>query len=528
MHRDDLRPPRHVAWLTCVAGVGVVTVGAVFGPGRALTWTSPLSLFVVVTVAASLCVVAALVVLVAGHRRNLAEVGLLAGGLFAISVLPLVHGLTAPGVLYGPNEAVHTSAFLALPVALAAWSPLVARVTAFGRVAARHWRFWTAGWVSASTLCSVALLLRPHTRVVSSGVSVTTIGFVVVQIVVALALSHQQFGHYRLSRHRSALAASFGLVLLAATGLVWLGSPVFSVGWWLVHVIDIAGVFAGCWGVYRSHRLQESIVDVLAPVVALDPLVALEVGLAPVVHRFVAALDAKDPITRDHVVRTAVLAVRVGQRIGLPARRLREVGLGALLHDIGKLDVPDAVLTKPDRLTPDEYRAMQRHTIAGDELVRAVPALVTIAPLVITNASTVRATPTRWRARPSRSPPGSSPCATRTTPWPTPGSTVRAWATTEPSPSCASTPAASGTRSSSITSRRWIRRRRTAESSGASADSTAVTASTRFRSGYALNSAAPTVDRLPAVTSCRRRATDRVAGYPPSRSATSPRRSGSW
>ena len=134
--------------------------------------------------------------------------------------------------------------------------------------------------------------------------------------------------------------------------------------------------------VYRSHRLQQSIVDLLAPVVALDPLVALEVGLSPVVHRFVAALEAKDPITRDHVVRTAVLAVRVGQRIGLPTRQLRELGLGALLHDIGKLETPDALLNKPDRLTPDEYRAMQRHTLAGERIVRTVPALAPIAPFV--------------------------------------------------------------------------------------------------------------------------------------------------
>lgn len=371
-----------LTWAVCTVLLGTATALAVFGPSRRLVWASPLALFVIVTVAATLCLVAAVAVVMAGHRRRLAEVGLLGTGLVVVSILPLVHGLTAPGVLYGPNHAVMTSAFLALPMALGAWSPLALRRRPLGAWAARRWRAWCAVWVSSSVCVAAALLLRPQIRVVPAGTPAWMWALVVAQVAILLVLSHQQLGHYRLSRQASALVASLGLVLLAATTLVWLGSPPYSVGWWLVHGLDIAGVLAGCAGVYRGHRLGRTTTDLLAPVLAHDPLVALEVGLSPVVHRFVAALEAKDPITRDHVVRTAALAVRVGQRIGLSAGRLRALGLGALLHDIGKLETPDELLNKPARLTEDEYRTIQRHTAAGDAIVRTVPALVPIAPLV--------------------------------------------------------------------------------------------------------------------------------------------------
>ena len=341
-----------------------------------------MALFVIVTIAATLCLVAAAAVVVAGHRRGLAEVGLLGTGLLVVSILPLVHGLTAPGVLYGPNEAVMTSAFLSLPMAIGAWSPLALRRRSFGAWAARRWRAWCAAWTVSATGLAVTLLVRPHLAIVPTGTPAWMWGAVVIQVAIMLVLSHQQLGLYRLSGKAAALVASLALVLLAATTLVWLGAPVFSVGWWLVHGLDIAGVLAGCSGVYRSHRLGRTTTDLLAPVLAHDPLVALEVGLSPVVHRFVAALEAKDPITRDHVVRTAALAVRVGQRVGLPAARLRALGLGALLHDIGKLETPDDLLNKPSRLTPDEYRTIQQHTVVGDAIVRTVPALVPIAPLV--------------------------------------------------------------------------------------------------------------------------------------------------
>ena len=58
------------------------------------------------------------------------------------------------------------------------------------------------------------------------------------------------------------------------------------------------------------------------------------------VHQFIAALEKKDAVTRDHVVRVAELAMRAGIRAGLSAHQLRTLGIAALLHDIGKLDAP--------------------------------------------------------------------------------------------------------------------------------------------------------------------------------------------
>jgi HD-GYP domain-containing protein (c-di-GMP phosphodiesterase class II) len=121
---------------------------------------------------------------------------------------------------------------------------------------------------------------------------------------------------------------------------------------------------------------------VLVPVFERDPLAAMEVGLAPVVRRFVAALGAKDAITRDHVVRVGELAMRAGERSRLGPRRLRHLGLAAILHDIGKLTVNDQILTKPGRLTNDEFERMKRHTVDGERLLQSTPGLEQAARFV--------------------------------------------------------------------------------------------------------------------------------------------------
>jgi HD-GYP domain-containing protein (c-di-GMP phosphodiesterase class II) len=131
-----------------------------------------------------------------------------------------------------------------------------------------------------------------------------------------------------------------------------------------------------------GYRSKGSIAAAIAPVVNGDPLIALDLGLSPVVHRFVAALERKDPITRDHVVRVAELAVRAGERAGLTGTRLRCLGLGALLHDVGKLDVPDAILTKPGLLSESEMARMRQHVIDGERLLLGEPELASAAPLV--------------------------------------------------------------------------------------------------------------------------------------------------
>lgn len=78
------RTPGVRTWWWTVLGVGTPTLGLLVGPASDLVWQSPLALFWIVTVAASLCVVAAAAVLVAAHRRDLAEAGVIGTGLMAL------------------------------------------------------------------------------------------------------------------------------------------------------------------------------------------------------------------------------------------------------------------------------------------------------------------------------------------------------------------------------------------------------------------------------------------------------------
>ncbi|HEX5241548.1 MAG TPA: HD domain-containing phosphohydrolase [Candidatus Limnocylindrales bacterium] len=103
-------------------------------------------------------------------------------------------------------------------------------------------------------------------------------------------------------------------------------------------------------------------------------------------HGAVAALanavEAKDATTERHCQRLAGHAYRLGQKAGLDRPELKAVVFGALLHDIGKIGIPEALLNKPAPLSEEEWAQMRRHPEIGEQICRPLPASGVIGPVI--------------------------------------------------------------------------------------------------------------------------------------------------
>jgi putative nucleotidyltransferase with HDIG domain len=100
------------------------------------------------------------------------------------------------------------------------------------------------------------------------------------------------------------------------------------------------------------------------------------------VRALAAALDARDPYTAGHSERVSTLAVAIGEELKLDAEAMETLRLGALLHDVGKIGVPDEVLRKPGALTAAEFEALKVHPTAGARILRSIPFLAPHIPIV--------------------------------------------------------------------------------------------------------------------------------------------------
>jgi putative nucleotidyltransferase with HDIG domain/diguanylate cyclase (GGDEF)-like protein len=129
---------------------------------------------------------------------------------------------------------------------------------------------------------------------------------------------------------------------------------------------------------YRYYRVQKANLEIREK--TAENMAALHLRT---IEGLALAVEAKDSLnTRGHLRRVRVYALGIGKELGLQGDELEALQAGALLHDIGKLAVPEYILTKPGKLTPQEFAKMKVHPIVGAEIVEQVQFPYPVAPIV--------------------------------------------------------------------------------------------------------------------------------------------------
>jgi putative nucleotidyltransferase with HDIG domain len=108
----------------------------------------------------------------------------------------------------------------------------------------------------------------------------------------------------------------------------------------------------------------------------------LEITYDRTLTALMSALDARDRETEGHSIRVSKLACLLGEELGLNGPHLKALERGALLHDIGKIGISDAILHKPDKLTEDDWRTMRIHPDIGARIVEGIPFLQDTLPVI--------------------------------------------------------------------------------------------------------------------------------------------------
>jgi len=101
-----------------------------------------------------------------------------------------------------------------------------------------------------------------------------------------------------------------------------------------------------------------------------------------VVKSLTASIDAKDPYTVGHSERVSKFSVEIARELGLPPDVIHHIRIGSLLHDVGKIGVPDAILTKPGKLTEAEFDLMKQHPAIGGRIMSQVRMLRAELPII--------------------------------------------------------------------------------------------------------------------------------------------------
>lgn len=94
-----------------------------------------------------------------------------------------------------------------------------------------------------------------------------------------------------------------------------------------------------------------------------------------IIKSLITALEARDEYTKGHSYRVQIYSVKLAKALGLPAKKVKQVELSAILHDIGKIGIPDDVLRKPERLTDEEFEIIKKHPVIGYNILKSIDGL---------------------------------------------------------------------------------------------------------------------------------------------------------
>ncbi|HEU5243240.1 MAG TPA: HD-GYP domain-containing protein [Gaiellaceae bacterium] len=157
--------------------------------------------------------------------------------------------------------------------------------------------------------------------------------------------------------------------------MLWIAVGVVFVALWVLLAVLVRGA---------SRTLRRQNEKLRARTLSLvESNRLLEESALEAVESLNATVDAKDPYTAGHSQRVQRIAVALGEELGLDRDRLDVLRFAGLFHDIGKIGVPDAILTKPDRLTELEYEIVKRHPEDGARIVGRLHRLHAAVPAVL-------------------------------------------------------------------------------------------------------------------------------------------------
>jgi putative nucleotidyltransferase with HDIG domain len=330
---------------------------------------SPEAHFWPVLLAAGTAAAVAAGLTLAGVRARDGRAILLGTAFSTTTALLAVHGFATPGVVVGMNGVIALAGGISLPAGAALLALTALPGLRHPRRIAPLLVLQAVLAVGVLALGGLALAVPSLIPMVPKAGSAPATALLVFGLLCLAVLVHRSVRTHALT-HRPA-------DLLVVAGCTWLGVSLFAqleigpgtAAFYGGHAMELGGIaligIPTVLDLARGGASRPLVGDLTAP----ELVAASEAFLGPRVRALLVRLVERDSSTAEHTRRVALLAARVGEELKLPAALRRDLAVGGLLHDIGKLSVPLEILGKPGPLDDAEFAEIRRHPDSGRRLL---------------------------------------------------------------------------------------------------------------------------------------------------------------
>jgi len=351
----------------------------------------PLLNFLAVTAVSVLASAASLILALASVRIGAYRVLFVSLGFVVMGFLYALDGLTTPGVLFAGAPAsfdrsvAGTSAFLGLCLPSLLFAAGYTRLLEFleRRLPFSPARALLLTVVAGLTIYAAFALAFNELIARIPFDRPPYVTFIVLSSLGLVAFaSWRQIRAYRITRLPLQVCLIVAFLLIGEAQVQMILAPTWRLSWWLYQMVLLEGVALALGALALEHMAGRSLRTALEMALELEIKVGVELETAETISALAAAVEAKDENTKGHNLRVAEWAVRIGREMGLPRPTLRILARAGLLHDVGKIGIPDAVLAKPGPLDDAEWKVIKQHPDLGVEILSRLGTLRREAAIV--------------------------------------------------------------------------------------------------------------------------------------------------
>lgn len=328
--------------------------------------------FYIVSSVALLATLVAIAVGISGSRVRNIKVSFLSLSFISLAETFTVHGLSTPNFLihssHLPGVAAQSSTLLASfwlwLSSLSSDSAFITKLSGMRGGLIPVWTIFIGG-------IGITGLLHPHLLDLIPLDQYPINGAITLFVIFLNLLTiYRYYQSYRFSRFPLQKAIIYSCCWLMVAQYIMVAGESWRTSWWLYHFLLFGSMIVMLSGLVKQYAANPSLAMAMKSLFTNDPVERITSCLSPSVKTLILATEAKDTYTAGHNFRVTMYAMRLAEEMKLPPEQLRVLSQGSIVHDVGKINIPDSILNKPGRLTEEERAIIEAHPVKGYEMCR--------------------------------------------------------------------------------------------------------------------------------------------------------------
>jgi putative nucleotidyltransferase with HDIG domain len=337
-----------------------------------LYFMEPKGHFYIVSIVSILASTFAIAVGVIGSRLRNIKVSFLSLSFLSLGLMFSIHGLSTPHFILGdthlPGIASQLSMFLAT---FWLWLSSLPSDNAFVHFLGKRQRLLLPIWTAALIIFGIIGMMHPHiVNFIPENAKVLEITVTSVTILLNCVTIYRYFHSYRYTRFPLQISIVYSSGWIMVSQLIMIRGTEWYFSWWIYHFLLLASMIVMLIGMVQQYAVKGTLTESIRSLFTSDPFERATNSLAPSVKALVTATEQKDTYTAGHTFRVTMYALKLAEELRLKPEELRAIVQGGLVHDVGKIRIPDAVLNKPGKLTPEERELIEKHPVDGYNMCR--------------------------------------------------------------------------------------------------------------------------------------------------------------